>query len=123
MRPGHSGAGPPISGLPEIGIKSAQVGYSRLGLAASPESRGGTALGSGFRVRDLGSLAEPVIGPRFARTRWLAPRNDELFPGPFKYAQQLFMDGVIAGGDVALGEHVVAVVAITDETAGLAHQN
>jgi len=23
-----------------------------------------------------GSLAEPVIGPRFARTRWLAPRND-----------------------------------------------
>jgi hypothetical protein len=26
---------------------------------------------------DSGSLAEPVIGPRFARTRWLAPRNDE----------------------------------------------
>jgi molybdopterin synthase catalytic subunit len=23
-----------------------------------------------------GSLAEPVIGPRYARTRWLAPRND-----------------------------------------------
>jgi hypothetical protein len=23
-----------------------------------------------------GSLAEFVIGPRFARTRWLAPRND-----------------------------------------------
>src|SRR5450759_2482550 len=26
-----------------------------------------------------GPLAEPVIGPRFARTRWLASRNDELF--------------------------------------------
>jgi adenine phosphoribosyltransferase len=26
---------------------------------------------------DSGLLAEPVIGPRFARTRWLAPRNDE----------------------------------------------
>src|SRR5712692_4002678 len=24
-----------------------------------------------------GSLAEPVIGPRFARTRWLGPRNDD----------------------------------------------
>jgi hypothetical protein len=24
-----------------------------------------------------GSLAEFIIGPRFARTRWLAPRNDE----------------------------------------------
>ena len=23
-----------------------------------------------------GSLAEPVIGPAFGRTRWLAPRND-----------------------------------------------
>jgi hypothetical protein len=23
-----------------------------------------------------GSLAEFIIGPRFARTRWLAPRND-----------------------------------------------
>jgi hypothetical protein len=43
--------------------------------------------------------------------------------GAFKHAQQLFMDGVIAGGDMALGEHVVAAVTIAKETAGLAQQN
>jgi hypothetical protein len=49
----------PISGKPEIG-------------GADPESR--------YTVSEIfwipGSLAEFIIGPRFARTRWLAPRND-----------------------------------------------
>jgi hypothetical protein len=27
-------------------------------------------------IADLRWLAEPVIGPRFARTRWLAPQDD-----------------------------------------------
>ena len=33
------------------------------------------------------------------------------------------MDGVVAGDDLALGEHILAAVAIADETAGLAQQN
>ena len=43
--------------------------------------------------------------------------------GRFKHAQHLFLDGLVAGDDVALGEHVVAAVAIGDEAAGLAHQD
>ena len=50
-------------------------------------------------------------------------RSASTLAGRFQHAQQLFMDGLVAGDDMALGEHVVAAVAIGDEAAGLAHQN
>jgi len=53
-----------------------RIGASRrpgAGSAPDPESR--CEHGSCFWIP--GSLAEFIIGPRFARTRWLAPRNDE----------------------------------------------
>ncbi len=48
-------------------------GHSGARVSANPESRNTSRISLWIP----GSLAEPVIGPRFARTRWLAPRNDD----------------------------------------------
>src|ERR1700687_3838546 len=53
-------------------------------------------------------------------------RNDELGSSLcrlFQHAQDFFLDGLVAGDDMAFGEHVVAPVAIGNEPAGLAHQD
>src|ERR1700693_5169743 len=39
-----------------------------------------------------GSLAEPVIGPASGRTRWLAPRNDDLDDRPHRDADRADRD-------------------------------
>jgi hypothetical protein len=46
--------------------------HSGARVSANPESRDERGY-----IWIQGSLAEFIIGPRFARTCWLAPRNDE----------------------------------------------
>ena len=47
----------------------------------------------------------------------------QALPASLQHAQQLAVHGLVAGDDVAAGEHGVAAVEIGDEAAGLAHQD
>ena len=63
-----------MSGLPDIGVLSTQVGYSRL---VWPVSKDEAATGLAAMVRDG---AEFIIGPAKGRTRWrlltMRPRRE-----------------------------------------------
>src|ERR1700675_236793 len=70
IHPRHSGMRHPNSGLPEFGKNNVQVGNSRLGWRRPGIHNHDREYGSGL-------AAEPVIGPRFARTRWHAPEDQD----------------------------------------------
>src|SRR5262249_36928153 len=79
----------------------------------------------GSRSRAMGCSAGRNSAPNMAQPR----RNETMTPpqsaacGLLQHPQKVAMHGLVAGDDVALGEHRIAAVEVAHVAAGLAHDN